>query len=150
MGFGVLLLRSHSRSRGGFARGFNWPVAEGLVASSAVREHFYFDQGSHLSRSSFEPMVEYVYAVSGREYGGTQVSYGPPMKSRADAEEAIAHFAPGSSLKIRYNPDNPGEEVIEPTIPQSGCLRGAGIAFLLLGLLSLGISLLLLFLPSAL
>lgn len=136
-GFGVLLLISDRRVRGGTQIKHKWPAVQGVVISSSIREHLYFEKDtSILPGSRFEPFVEYVYSVQGRDYG-TLASFGPPVKKRAEAEEVIAHFLPGSPVTIHYNPENPGEEVLIPRLPSSGWIARAGIVFLLLGFASL-------------
>ncbi len=137
VGFGVLLLVSNRRIRGGTQVKHKWPATRGVVTFSSIREHIFFDTDSTKSQGmTYEPLVEYAYSVDGREYG-TLTSFGPPVKKRTEAEEVISHFAPGTSVTIHYNPENPGEEVVVPRLPPSGWLARAGMAFLLLGLASL-------------
>lgn len=137
VGFGLLLLVSNRRIRGGTQIKHKWPATRGVVTSSSLREHIFFDRDSTKSKGmTYEPFVEYTYSVDGREYG-TLTSFGPPVKKRAEAEQVISHFAPGATVTIYYNPENPGEEVVVPRLPPSGWLARAGVAFLLLGLASL-------------
>jgi Protein of unknown function (DUF3592) len=82
-----------------------WRVARGQIHESRV-----VGRALHQGGGYFEPVVNYSYVVSGRQYFGDTIEIDAmPARRRTDAERIIARYRPGSAVNVRYNPENPSE-----------------------------------------
>ena len=88
----------------------SWPSTTGRIETTAVRTV----RGRYAD--SYEPHVEYSYAVAGHVYRSAQISWaGHPTYSRyADAADALARrFVPGQSVRVYYAPDDPANAILD-------------------------------------
>src|SRR4051812_14267761 len=82
-----------------------WRVASGQIHESRV-----VGRALHQGGGYFEPLVNYSYFVSGRQFFNDVIEIDAmPVRQRSDAERIIARYRPGSAVNVRYNPDNPQE-----------------------------------------
>ncbi len=145
-GFGLLLLALSRRSRvSNTAR--EWPTLWGVVNSSTVREHIFYEKDSLALCVTYEPVVEYSYAIRNPGRTITQVSYGNATLTHEEAERIAALYPPGAPIAIHFNPENPGEEIVGPENLDPTLLPKAGFVLLLLSLLSVALGFGILFLP---
>ena len=99
------------------ARARRWPTAEGVVVSS--RAEAYRVSGGSPSRGArvklYEPVVEYAYEVNGRDYHGTQVSFGARVSTQSQnaAEERAARYPRDAKVVVHYDPEHPTVAVLE-------------------------------------
>jgi hypothetical protein len=108
-----------------------WLDAPGnMVAASAERRV----GGSSSARNSYyAPLVRYTYVVNGREREGSRFRFGlTTARTRGGAEKMLAPYPVGAAIKVRYDPENPDQSVLEPGKAGSNLLFAAIACFLLL------------------
>jgi hypothetical protein len=95
------------------------------------------------SRSSklqhrYQVDLRYAYRVGKRDFIGTEVNWGGTMISglREVAEQAAAQHHPGQNVKVYYDPDQPGQAVLEPASREGalGPLIGAAVCAIVGGI----------------
>jgi hypothetical protein len=97
-----------------------WPVVDGLIAGSKIREEIgaYRDSESGIELSSvhYRPIVSYTYEFCSVLYRSDRISlsdnsgYGP----RKNAEKAVSKYPSGMQVRVRCNPRQPEQSVLEP------------------------------------
>jgi hypothetical protein len=85
-----------------------WPTVAGVVVDTRA-----VWSSSPRSGRSYWPLVQYRYSVDGTTYVGARVSFRADY-GRADVEDAIAKYPPGSVVSISYSPGVPQKSVLEP------------------------------------
>ncbi len=106
----------------------SWPEAKGRVVSSADGKKYRMEDSSRMGQKA--GTVSYRYAVDGVEYTGSRASYLKDYVPR----DASKVYPKGSTIAVRYKPDDPTESVLRP----GGKAAGAGLVFYLwVGLFSL-------------
>lgn len=113
----------------------SWPVVEGRVLLAEVKQHRYHDSRSHRTRVSYEPVVNYSYAVEGCDYTGKKISFGATRYDSNTAHNIIAPYTPGNGVNVHYDPAHPEKAVLETEAPGTKIFLIAGIIFALLGLI---------------
>src|SRR5262249_20224359 len=91
-----------------------WPTAEGKVISSNVRTSKRQLPRSGIDETVYQADVHYEYAVAGRRYSSSRVSfsgYGPGDRSHAD--NIVNRYPAGSPVTVFYSPDAPETSVLE-------------------------------------
>lgn len=109
-GFGVFGLFHQMRelARAGLSRG--WPVAPGIVLSTAVHQRV----GSR-GRTLFEPVVQFRYRFADTDYTAHRLAFGDvTTRTREESEQVAARFAAGSVWEVRVCPRRPDLHVIHP------------------------------------
>jgi hypothetical protein len=90
----------------------HWPVAEGTVVESRVREGYAVIRGERLPL--WLPVVEYDYAVGPKRYRGTRVlAHVVAMRTEQAAQERVARYPVGAGVQVRHHPRRPEEAVLE-------------------------------------
>jgi hypothetical protein len=87
-----------------------WPVAQGTVLDSSVEP--VRDQRS----VSYRPHVRYRYQVQGRPYVSDVLAFGAggvETRAKQEADAFIQRHATGSTVEVRYAPDEPALACIE-------------------------------------
>ena len=65
------------------------------------------------TRTVYVPVVEYAYSVHGHEFRGRVISDADPGEdSKADAEKVAARYPKESSVRVFYDPANPGNATL--------------------------------------
>ncbi|HEX8535745.1 MAG TPA: DUF3592 domain-containing protein [Allosphingosinicella sp.] len=132
LGFGY----AHFRAAGKAKASESWPTASGTVRSAEVQIEESTDREGGTS-TWYNPIVVYSYSAGGRELEGRRLRFGNPRSSsRKKADAAIAPYAVGSSVPVRYNPEKPEECVLETRKPSPIYLILAifGLPFIAIGL----------------
>lgn len=95
-----------------------WPSAPGVVQTSAVREKVESDSEGD-SETAYYPEVGYRWTVQGQDYAGRRIAFGeaPRFAREAAAQAICARYPVGAAVSVRYNPDQPGEAVLESRKP---------------------------------
>ena len=96
-----------------------WPSVRGRVTGGAVVANSTFDDGS----PAYYPVISYQYEVAGKEYQGkrrTLVNVGVGGVLRGAAQQVVARYPVGSEVTVFYDPEDPGEAVLERTSPVAG------------------------------
>ena len=107
-----------------------WPTTDGLVVSSYVDEH------GILEDTTYSPVVIYDYDVDGAHLQGNRVTSSTFRSSeRSWAEEVVNRYPVGEVVLVYYDPENPGNAVLEPGMDQSTwILIGIGGLFASIGI----------------
>lgn len=96
----------------------HWPVAEGEVVSTWVRE-----TRGRTGQLFYLPKVEYRYAVGTESYTGRRRGFSALPDSHvssAAAYDALAGLAPGSRVAVFYHPHLPHLAVVRPGVSANG------------------------------
>jgi len=108
-----------------------WHTAAARVLASEVKEHVRHDSDNQ-TQFSYEPVVEYNYAVGGQTYTSRRIAYGANSFGRGQAQKMIEQYQVGSTVTARYNPANPAEAVLESKAAGATLFLILGIVFLAL------------------
>ena len=88
----------------------SWPTTDGTVLDSQV-------VSSRVNRrNKWGPQVHYEYFIAGTRHESDSVWPGGSKSrtGRSFAEEIVARYAKGTRIKVYYDPDTPGNAVLEP------------------------------------
>lgn len=89
----------------------DWPRAEGLVITSALVK-------GCKGNAQFLPDVRYQYAVDGQTYIGRRIAHGvQACGSDSSAAIALRPYPEGRRVPVFYNPQAPGDAVLEVRRP---------------------------------
>jgi hypothetical protein len=105
------------------------------VLASEVKEHVRHDSDNQ-TQFSYEPAVEYNYAVGGQTYTSRRIAYGANSFGRDQAQKMIERYPVGSVVTAHYDPANPTEAVLETQAAGSTLFLVLGSVFLALCALS--------------
>jgi Protein of unknown function (DUF3592) len=131
---GVILLAFAIASRRKALRAKNWPVTQGVILSSEVREHQNIDAADEQSSTSYEPIVQYSYTINDVPYKASRIAYGANQFDRSTAQARVNLYLPGSPVSVHYNPVDPQETVLDPEANGSQAFLIIGMVFAALGL----------------
>jgi hypothetical protein len=94
-----------------------WPVVRGRIVQSGV-EAFEDWRNQELGRNPprYQSAVCYTYEVNGRQYSGDRLTVGVRMSATfsALAKRTAARYPVGTEVDVHYNPESPGESVLQP------------------------------------
>jgi len=131
---GAIFLIVGIRSRNKAKASLQWPVAQGVVLSSTVIEHQDYDEDDHRTSISYEPVVQYRYSVGGQDFSGNKLAFGANRFDSGRAQGMANQYPAGATVNVHYNPNNPGEAVIETKAAGGTLFLIIGIVFLVIGL----------------
>lgn len=128
---GILLAGLGTRVGGDVRASRDWPSTPGTVESAQVAMR---SEGNE--RKLFAAQIRYRYDVAGRSFAGERVSFeSGPSPNRGLAEAIVQRYAPGSAVRVFYDPAQPQRAVLEPggssLLPW--LLGGLGVALALAG-----------------
>ncbi len=107
------------------SRSSGWPAAEARVYASKVS----MNPGSKGSRHYF-PEIRYAFTVDGHEYVSDQVAFSRNW-SQAEAVAMKERHAVGTTMTVRYDPEDPTQSVIVAGRSGDGWFRlGIGLVFI--------------------
>ena len=92
-----------------------WPSVPGTVRTSGVVEDSSSSGSRRSSSVTYHANVVYDYVVEGKAYQGERISYG--SYGTGDEERATriaAGYPEGAAVRVYFQPDDPGESVLEP------------------------------------
>lgn len=100
---------AHWRSR----RACAWPSADGEIVRSDLIEHRGDDWGD---APSYAADVAYVYHVDGTRYEATRIAFGYDSMRLPETVAAfkLRRYPLGARVRVFYNPQAPGDAVLEP------------------------------------
>lgn len=112
LGLGLLLLGLGMRRYSNQAA--SWPSAPGKIVRSEVESYRKrIGSGGNMT-TMYRPVVEFTYAVRGREYRGNQITLMTEVSgSEAYAGKVAAKYPAGSTVTVHYDPANPGTAALE-------------------------------------
>jgi len=88
----------------------DWPSTSGQVLMSQIEMRR--SSGRNTGMSPF-PVVVYEYTVMGQRYQSNRIAFGGDIGGSMIAQPTIAKYPAGSMVTVYYNPQNPGEAVLE-------------------------------------
>ncbi len=98
-----------------------WPTVAGIVTTSDVIEEAIEDKDNDdksLIRKTYRYQVDlrYAYKLDKRDYVGTEANWGGTAiyGLREVAEKAASQYRPGQPVTVYYDPEQPGNAVLEP------------------------------------
>ncbi len=107
----------------------SWPATDGEITWSALVDDPH-DAGTWVE-------ISYRYAVGGRTYSSSQVSYGLMSSALHAKKRLVAAYPVGKRVSVYYDPDNPAAAVLRREENSRWLLLAAtGTFFSLVGLLS--------------
>ncbi|MBZ0286919.1 MAG: DUF3592 domain-containing protein, partial [Anaerolineae bacterium] len=99
----------------------SWPATTGKVLAAGIepRRGHSSNGGSY---TSYYPVVQYEYTVNGQRYLGNRINVGNEVGYGWTnmAQRQIDGYAPGSSVAVFYDPNEPANAVLERTAGTSG------------------------------
>jgi uncharacterized protein DUF3592 len=128
-GFGLLVKAARDKIKS--SRALTWPTAEGKVLDSrllAVRDN---------RGDTWKAHVLYEYSVNGVSYRSDVLQLEAGSSSfTGGAEKTIARYPVGSVVPVYFNPESPGDAMLEPG-KMTWWIFFAGICFLFGGVAAL-------------
>jgi len=122
-GFGLYKYKTGTESVG-------WPAVKGRITYSHAQPR------KAKTGSEYLPSVRYAYKVNGKSYTGTRISASELyFKSLGRARDRLRNYPVGGEVSVRYEPDNPGNSLLETGLPGNvyGLLGGAVACLFLAG-----------------
>ena len=116
-------------------RAARWPQAGGRITKSEVAATRHKSMGEATAVTNL-PAVEYEFSVKGRKFTGTRIAIGDDTGG-ANTEATLAHYPVGAAVMVYYDPDDPGNCVLEREIPK-GAAKGCAAILLVLAALGIG------------
>ncbi len=114
-GLGVVAVWLTAGIGSGFYRSLaslRWPKAQAHISSSQI------NTGSSNIGTWWAPAVAYDYAVGGTLYQSGTIRYlMPHFYQEAPAANVVAPYPAGAQVSVAYDPQSPGESVLEPGVP---------------------------------
>ena len=116
----------------------SWPTASGSIVSSRL------DQSTRTERrdnrtytsTSYTPIVEYTYEVSGKTYQGNKVFPGASMSyDHGTAQGIVNRYQPGAVVTVHYDPVDPIQAVLETKSKGGNLFLILGAVFAVLGMI---------------
>lgn len=111
-----------------------WPRIEGSVLESKVEAREHRD-----GQMDFAARILYRYQVDGTTYTATRVRFGDEDTFgtiEAEAQSVVDRYPANTSVRVAYDPSDPGQAVLEPGAYRSSrVLRWSGFVLILLGAL---------------
>ena len=96
-----------------------WPVITGKVIATKVvqtttEKSLRRNDESSQSTLSYYPVIEYEYTVNDKRYTSDRLSLSVDQRSSPRyLEPILKKYAPGTAVKVFYNPDDPADAVLE-------------------------------------
>jgi hypothetical protein len=137
---GAILLFFAIRTRRKSNASMAWPSTTGQISTASVRQNSSTDEDGHVN-FTYSPVVEYDFSVNGQAFKGRRINYGitaSPTKEAAQKE--VDRFSVGRQVTVFYNPEKPGEAVLEKKVVTSKVGLILGSVFMALTLCTCCIS----------
>lgn len=123
----------------------HWPEATAVVDVADYSGFTAYFFGTRLAK--WQPMFKYRFQAGGQTFTGDRIIFGNVQEGNAQpVRKLIAPYAPGQWIKIRYNPYDPRESVVElrhPPQPWFGLtvislMTAFGLVMMVLGAAGVG------------
>ena len=99
----------------------NWPHTEGMVETSFLYKHK--RERREGPEWTYTPVVRYRYEVGGEMYTSKRLNvfpyYAKTFKDKWDAEAVATKYSEGKTVRVYYNPNTPGQAVLEIPKPRA-------------------------------
>jgi hypothetical protein len=111
-GFGLAILLFFLMYRRYLNQARSWPSVKGKVVKSEVDTYIKREDGR--DRTQYSPLVEYAYAVNGREYRSRQIRFSVNVQGSEDfARKVCARYPVGAEVVVHYDPANFANAALE-------------------------------------
>lgn len=99
----------------------SWPATTGKILAAGIEPRT-GRSGSSGYSTSYYPVVQYEYTVNGQRFLGNRITFGGDVGYgwTGMAQRQIASYVPDSSVAVFYDPNEPGNAVLERTAGTSG------------------------------
>jgi len=125
----------------GTLRARRWPAVQGTIAAAGVQSYSGMAGQGHGRARFSRASVAYTYEVDGATYTGTRVTFGAPLGFGAGlggvAAAQAAQRVSGDTVFVWYDPSDPSRSVLRPVDYTSMVLFDAGVAVVVVGVLTL-------------
>jgi hypothetical protein len=119
-GLGLLVLLFGLAMRRMVTLAKRWPITHGTIVRSGVEA---FQDWREVSktyerrRPQYKSTVVYTYSVHGRKFAGDRLTLGVAWAASFPglAGRFVRHYPVGKEVQVHYNPDDPGESVLQPS-----------------------------------
>ena len=108
---GLWLLRYAANLRRDCLSSLTWPSVQGAVEHS---ELVCFERRRNNDLEMLDLFLRYRYSVNHTHYTGKNYTLYDSRRPRPEAEKILAALAPGQTVKVYFNPNNPQIAVILP------------------------------------
>lgn len=133
--FGVPLAMVRAGGLMSWSRSRQWSQTTGSIINVVIEDVTHRD-GFRTADDydSYMAHVSYQYTVAGKEYVGKRRRIVDDATSYSEAEAVFNRYSAGDSVPVWYNPDDPGEAVLDRSVSLTYFVGGiVGIAFSTLG-----------------
>jgi hypothetical protein len=124
---GLIIVIAALRSRKQAETSQAWPGTQGRVIESRVESHTSTDSDGH-HNTDYKAIVRYTYSVMGQEYSANRVAFGARSSNRNAASEVVNRYPLDQQVTVYYDPDKPGQAVLER-------VSGSGMLQIVIGIL---------------
>lgn len=115
-GIGVVFFLKYLLAKRKADASLAWPSTMGIIETSTITSNTSTDSDG-ISSTTYAPIVVYSYSVMGSDFHSKRVGFGLDMSgSQSGAASVMSRFPVGKTVTVFYNPDNPGEAVLEHTV----------------------------------
>lgn len=111
-----------------------WPVVQGVVVSAGVHESVNSSEDGP-DTYSYRPKIIYSYQVGESAYQSDQYSFGASNANRRSVEQTVARYTPGMAVSVHYNPEKPGEAVLQSEAGGTNIFLIVGIILAVIGVM---------------
>ena len=102
------------RVRAKAAQAQNWASAGGTVTAVSVEHHRGQRHGGQRRNAFFVPKIAYRFQVGRQEFTGKRLKFGPvSFRSHEKALAAIADYRVDGPITVRYDSNNPADNVVK-------------------------------------
>ncbi|MDD5466249.1 MAG: DUF3592 domain-containing protein [Anaerolineales bacterium] len=133
-GIGTFLIYKGLQARKKAEASQGWPATTGQITQAQVSRSTHTDSDGDTS-TSYTPHVEYSYRVAEQEFTGKNITFGltQSFSQPAKAQAVLARYPVGSQVSVYYDPNQPGDAVLERKAGGFTASLAIGAIFLLLG-----------------
>jgi hypothetical protein len=133
---GAILIAYASIGLARAAAASGWPTTQGIVLGSSLET----EEEIRLRRQAmdfYKAEIMYSYTVGGKDFTSDKVGIDRRAQARPDeARHLVADYPPGKLVLVHYNPANPADAVLEPTVSsETSAIVGSGIALIVVAML---------------
>lgn len=90
-------------------RATDWPTTEARIVQAEI-----LSDRARRGGVSYKPRVQYEYTVNGTRHIGTKIAHSTPTsRSHEHIQSILDQHRVGSTVLAHYNPDQPGESVLD-------------------------------------
>jgi hypothetical protein len=123
----VWFLRLHRRAVIQAKAAQGWPTVSGEILESRIAVEESTDSDGNTGHS-YHPVLRYRYAVGGREFEGKRLRFGVDRSGSEGTIKAwLMPYREGARPKVRYNPVDPADCVLEAVRPTAAYIVAAAL-----------------------